>query len=378
MLYGQDVLQPRDPEAPFDMHRAMMSFSACLHSEYGISDPVFHVSLSPHPDDKLTDEQQIAIAQEYMERMGFGNQPYYVFRHRDIEREHLHLVSVRVDAHGKPISDSNDFKRSKTICEDLERKYHLIPAKGRKPPILDELKKVEYGKVNIKQQIASAVRLLTQQYKFGSLTELNTLLGLYNIKLEEIKGEAKGQTLSRHRLLGHDRQRGAHRRTCQIQPHREDVGIKKLESRRQENFNSLTPEIRAATRDQVCRAMHSTRTKDEFVRYLKDRHIDAVIRENKAGRIYGMTFIDHNTRTVLNGSRLGKPYAADVFEQLFHNPQADWAALLPPEPTATKERTHPRPSCPATNTNDRACSATGRSPFTSGERPRNPDRQNSP
>ena len=66
MLYGHDVLQPRDPEAPFDMHRAMMSFSACLHSEYGISDPVFHVSLSPHPDDKLTDEQQIAIAQEYM------------------------------------------------------------------------------------------------------------------------------------------------------------------------------------------------------------------------------------------------------------------------------------------------------------------------
>ena len=87
--------------------------------------------------------------------------------------------------------------------------------------------------------------------------------------------------------------------------------------------------------------MHSTRTKDEFVRYLKDRHIDAVIRENKAGRIYGMTFIDYNTRTVLNGSRLGKPYAADVFEQLFHNPQADRAALLPPEPTATKERTHP-------------------------------------
>ena len=341
MLYGQDVLQPRDPEAPFDMHRAMMSFSACLHSEYGISDPVFHVSLSPHPDDKLTDEQQIAIAQEYMERMGFGNQPYYVFRHRDIEREHLHLVSVRVDAHGKPISDSNDFKRSKTICEDLERKYHLIPAKGRTPPILDELKKVEYGKVNIKQQIASAVRLLTQQYKFGSLTELNTLLGLYNIKLEEIKGEAKGKPY--HGIVYSATTDSGERIGVPVKSSRigKDVGIKKLESRRQENFNSLTPEIRAATRDQVCRAMHSTRTKDEFVRYLKDRHIDAVIRENKAGRIYGMTFIDHNTRTVLNGSRLGKPYAADVFEQLFHNPQADWAALLPPEPTATKERTHP-------------------------------------
>ena len=39
---------------------------------------VFHVSLNPSPEDKLTDEQFREIAREYMERMGYGNQPYIV------------------------------------------------------------------------------------------------------------------------------------------------------------------------------------------------------------------------------------------------------------------------------------------------------------
>ena len=129
------------------------------------------------------------------------------------------------------------------------------------------------------------------------MTELNTLLGLYNIKLEEIKGEAKGKPY--HGIVYSATTDIGERIGIPVKASRigKDVGIKKLESRRQENLDSLTPEIRTATRDQVCRAIHSTRTKDEFIRYLKDRHIDAVIRENKAGRIYGMTFIDHNTRT---------------------------------------------------------------------------------
>lgn len=277
-----------------------------------------------------------------MQKLGYGNQPYYVFRHRDIEREHLHVVSVRMDEQGKKINDWKEGERSQKICEQIEHKYNLIPTKGRKPPLLDELKKVEYGKVNIKQQIASAVRLLTQRYKFGSLTELNTLLGLYNVHLEEIKGEAGGKPY--HGLVYTATTDTGERIGVPVKSSRigKDVGIKKLESCREKNLQEITPEVKAATRDHVSRAMHATRTKDEFVRYLKDRHIDAVIRENKAGRIYGVTFIDHNTRTVLNGSRLGKQYAANVFEQLFHNPYADRTALLPrqpTEPTAAPQRT---------------------------------------
>ncbi|WP_414630781.1 relaxase/mobilization nuclease domain-containing protein, partial [Bacteroides sp. UBA939] len=35
-------------------------------------EPVLHISLNPHPNDVLADEQLIAIADEYMQKMGFG------------------------------------------------------------------------------------------------------------------------------------------------------------------------------------------------------------------------------------------------------------------------------------------------------------------
>lgn len=54
-----------------------------------------------------------------------------------------------------------------------------------------------------------------------------------------------------------------------------------------------------------------------------------VYRINPEGRLYGITFIDHTTRTVFNGSRLGKAFSANVFNELFNNPDADRERLIP-------------------------------------------------
>ncbi len=62
---------------------------------------VFHCSLNPHPDEKLSDEALSRIAAEYMEALGYGAQPYIVFRHNDIPRTHIHIVSLRVDSEGR-------------------------------------------------------------------------------------------------------------------------------------------------------------------------------------------------------------------------------------------------------------------------------------
>ena len=66
-----------------------------------------------------------------MERMGYGQQPYIVFKHKDISREHLHIVSLRVDENGRKISDSHEYDRSMSVLRELERKYglHLAPEK---------------------------------------------------------------------------------------------------------------------------------------------------------------------------------------------------------------------------------------------------------
>ena len=49
-------------------------------------------------------------------------------------------------------------------------------------------------------------------------------------------------------------------------------------------------------------------TRDEFRRLLKAENIDTIFRINPVGRIYGVTFIDHNDGIVANGSVLGKEF----------------------------------------------------------------------
>ena len=121
-----------DGTGTVDIRRAMEDFLALMPVRSKVEKPVVHISLNPHPDDILTDTELQDIAWEYLEKMGFGNQPYLVFKHEDIDRHHLHIVTVRVDENGRGIDTRNNFYRSKQITRELERKYGLHPAKGRR------------------------------------------------------------------------------------------------------------------------------------------------------------------------------------------------------------------------------------------------------
>ena len=108
ILYWQKMLEPFDRYGRMDVDACMESFRPYLETNRRTTNTVFYVSLNSSPEDRLTDDQLRDIAQEYMERMGYGNQPYIVFKHKDISREHLHIVSLRVDEKGHKISDSYD------------------------------------------------------------------------------------------------------------------------------------------------------------------------------------------------------------------------------------------------------------------------------
>lgn len=82
--------------------------------------------------------------------------------------------------------------------------------------------------------------------------------------------------------------------------------------------------------------------KDDFTAKLKGCGIDVVFRYTDEGRIYGVTFIDHNTMTVLNGSRLGKQFSANALNERFNNQQATNDVRVPdtviaPEPKQTAD-----------------------------------------
>ena len=352
VLYGNLVLGDCEQSDTFDMRRALLSFQPYLDTRK-IKDPVFHVSLNPDITDCLTDAQLTEIAREYMERMGFGEQPYYVFKHRDINREHIHIVSVRLRDDGSIISDSNERYRTGAIMRDIEQRYGLRPAvKEQEQREFDTARRVEYGRDNLKQQMKSAVRLLAEQYRFGSITEFRTLLNLYNVDLEERKGEADGKRWNGIVYTATDERGkwvGTPIKSSALTPKGGYTFLQKQIARSDADIKS--EQIKGPIRGTVARAMHRARTQDEFVHLLKADGIDAIFRQNAAGRITGATFVDHRTKTVLNGSRLGKSYSANVFQELFNNPRADRASLLPkltapvpaPAPATLRQQTPQKP-----------------------------------
>ena len=76
-------------------------------------------------------------------------------------------------------------------------------------------------------------------------------------------------------------------------------------------------------RQTVKDAMSPHNTREEFRRLLKTENIDAIFRINPIGRIYGVTFIDHNAGIVANGSVLGKEFSANVFNDLYPAPKEE-------------------------------------------------------
>ena len=183
---------------PADGHptiqHCIRSFEPYLAANRRTEKPVIHISLNPHPDDVLTDEQLTAIGQEYMEKMGYGNQPYIIYRHEDIGRPHIHIVSLRIDEQGKKIKDYKEWQRSTAVCRELERKYHLLPAEKMERRESLPLTAVDYRKGDIKHQIANVVKPVMQGYKFQSVKEFKALLGLFHVTVEEAHKTIKGKT----------------------------------------------------------------------------------------------------------------------------------------------------------------------------------------
>lgn len=328
------------------MEETMRQFLSWLPSHYRTEKPVIHVSLNPHPDDVLTDGQLAEIGREYMRRLGYGNQPYLIFKHEDIDRHHIHIVSLRVDSEGRKVSDKFEHRRSKEITEQLEREYDLRPAVGQKKGEEWRLKPVDVDGGNIRRQIAGTLKPLLELYRFQSMGELRALLSLYNIGLEEVKGEIGGRAY--HGILYTALDSGGKTAATPIKSSRlgSMTGAKRLQERMERSARQVkTEKSRERLRPVLAEALRSSAGEREFRRKLEAMRIDLVLRRNEAGRIYGVTFIDHVSRTVLNGSRIGKEFSANALNTCFGQsplqpqplaPDAGLSAAVPVEESEGK------------------------------------------
>ena len=347
ILLTQGLYQNK--EGTYTMAEVFADMEALIPKKCRTKKTVFHCSLNPHPDEKLSDETLMQIAKEYMEALGYGKQPYIVFKHNDIAREHIHIVSLRVDSRGQKINDRFEKRRSKKIIDALERKFGLIPSSKVTEKAVAETPKVDIGKGNIKEQVANVARMVLKHYRFCSLGELNAILGKYNLAVEEVKTEFRGKKYDGLVYVPTDNKGGKVSTPIHASDIGRGMGYTAVQNRIQKSKQGIKPLI-PAVREKVLHVMRTSPQTEEALRQrLEEQRLRVTIRKNESGRIYGITFIDDEQGIALNGSRLGKGYAANVFNAYLsnptHNPFLDVALYGNPsehlEQTSTNESLHP-------------------------------------
>ena len=279
---------------------------------------VFHASINPRPDEPLSDDRLRTIAREYLCRLGYGDQPFIVFKHRDIAREHIHLVSTRVRHDGSKIRDTMEHVRSTRIMRSLEAKFGLLPSghSQKKMDVSAQPSVVDINAGDIKRQVAAAVQYVLGRYAFQSVGEMNQLLRRFRVTAEEVKTERKGRPFD-----------GIVYAATDADGHKICTPIKASEIGRQVSYAALrrhfeqskgvVRERAGAIRRAIADVMQTSPDRAEFIDRMRERGIETVTRINTAGRLYGITFIDDANGIAVNGSRLGKGFAANVFNAYF-------------------------------------------------------------
>ena len=320
-----------DGSGTVDIGKAMEGFLTFLPPQMKIEKPVVHISLNPHPEDVLTDIELQNIAREYLEKLGFGNQPYLVFKHEDIDRHHLHIVTVNVDENGKRLNRDFLYRRSDRIRRELEQKYGLHPAERKNQRLDNPLRKVAASAGDVKKQVGNTVKALNGQYRFQTMGEYRALLSLYNMTVEEARGNVRGREY--HGLVyfplspdNSSATNGAGNKTgnpFKASRIGKSVGYEAVQRRFEFSKGQFRDRrLAETTRRTVAAALARTYRREEFVALLKAKGVDVVFRHTDEGRIYGATFIDHRTGCVLNGSQLGKEFSANALQEHFTLPYA--------------------------------------------------------
>jgi hypothetical protein len=281
-----------------------------------------HISLNFHPSEKIPVEKLREIADAYMQKIGFGDQPYLVYQHHDAGHPHIHVVTTNIRKDGTRIKLHNIGRnQSEKARKEIEHEFKLVKAQREQLKQAYELKpvhvqKVQYGRSETKQAITNVLDVILPTYKYASLPELNAVLKEYNVRAD--RGSEKSRTYQRrglvYRVLDEKGQPvGAPIKASQIY---NKPTVKALE----EKFKINEPE----------KQKHKLRVKDaidvallkrpgmplpELIQALQKEKIQVVLRQNAEGIIYGMTYVDHQTKCVFNGSDLGKPYSANAMQE---------------------------------------------------------------
>ena len=273
-----------------------------------------HISLNFDPSEKLSKEKLTEIAETYMDKIGFGKQPYLVYLHTDAGHPHIHIVTTNIQADGKRIDTYNIGRnQSEKARKEIEQDFGLVKALGRKIQPLSEIipvnvQKVQYGKSETKRSITNVLDAVINQFKYTSLAELNAILKQYNVIAD--RGNENGRIYKTNGLLYKLLDENGNKIGVPIKASLiySQPTLKNLEKKFEENEIKRQPDKQKLKTTVDWILAKSPATLKEFNDGLLKEKIQTVLRQNNEGLVYGITFIDYRNKSVFNGSDLGKQY----------------------------------------------------------------------
>lgn len=282
-----------------------------------------HISLNFDPKGhQLSGEQLKEIAETYMQKIGFGEQPYLVYQHFDAGHPHIHIVSVKVRSDGSRIDMQNIGRnQSEKARKEIEILFQLKKAGDNKQGEAFELKpaytaRVQYSRSETKRAITNVLDAVLKNYKYSSLPELNAVLQQYNVLADRGKENSrifKNNGLVYRIIDGQGNKVGVPIKASDFYG---KPTLKFLEERFVLN-EPAKQQQRARVKNAVdlCLFRQSRLPLQDLIRSLEKQGIRTVLRQNTEGIIYGITYVDHQTRCVFNGSDLGKQYSAKSIQE---------------------------------------------------------------
>jgi Relaxase/Mobilisation nuclease domain len=295
----------------------LKTFQGYINRNHRATTKAVHISLNFDPSEKPGKDLLKAIATKYMDKIGFGNQPYLVYQHLDAAHPHIHIVTTNIQRDGKRIILYNIGKnQSEKARKELEKEYGLVRAEGKKTSQTQtvsaiDVKQAVYGKLETKRTISNTVRFVVKNYRYTSIPELNAVLRQYNV-MADLGKEGSQMKIKKGLLYRLIDERGK----------KVGMAIKssmiygKPTLAFQEKQFKLNEILRRPHKERLVNCIEKafgtkhTISKANFVPSLGQEGICVLFRQNEEGRIYGITFVDNKTKVVFNGSDLGKAYGA--------------------------------------------------------------------
>jgi len=294
-----------------------------------------HISLNFHPSEShLSKEKLLEIAGTYMEKIGFGKQPYLVYQHHDAGHPHIHLVTTNIEADGKRIDLHHlAIRKSEPARKIIEKDFGLMAAETQKKQEQYQIKPVAvskalYGKSQTKMAIQNVLEAVLNQYRYASLHELNAVLKQYNVMAE--RGNENSRVYKHNGLLYRILDADGNPIGVPIKASLffNNSNLKFLEQKFKENEAKRMPN-QARIKNAIDMFLTGKKvTLQDLINALEKQGIHVALRQNDTGFIYGITYVDHQTKCVFNGSVLGKQYSAKAIQERCQQKAVPWQKLL--------------------------------------------------